>query len=278
VVGVVSRTALFRSLRRLHRLRLQDPVEEEVRGWSWDRPPLRPRAYLGLWVSEVAYRYCPTRRDVYLRRMGVRGEPGEAMVNGSQVHAVFAAACEDVRRELLLGRPGWEAYEAIAVRAVERLAGLGVNVESKPWLLDLYKRLILTWCAEEWAGLFVEYRVDGWCLGLSRNLRADGLAEGGVVVEVKYGRPHRFHRLALAGYAMALEAEMEVPFDYGVLIYVSESGGRARLSWEPVYISTSLRREFVEARDELIDMLLSGREPPRASSCPSSCPYRGECA
>jgi hypothetical protein len=36
---MVSRWALFKSLRSLHRLREQDPVEEELRGWNWDRLP-----------------------------------------------------------------------------------------------------------------------------------------------------------------------------------------------------------------------------------------------
>jgi len=273
---MVGRQALLRSLRRLHRLREQDPVEEEYRGWNWDRPPLRPRAYLGLGVSEVACRYCPTGRDVYLRRMGVGGERTQPLVDGSLVHAVFHAASCDVRRELLAGARGWEAYERLAASAAERVRGLGASDGQLEWLVDLYKTLALTWCAEESPWLFTEYGVDGTVLGLSRSLRVDGLAEGGVVVEVKYGAPRQFHQLALAGYALALEANLEVPFDYGVLIYV-RCNGRVSISWEPVYISTGLRAEFVERRDELIDMLLSGREPPKAASCPEACPYRGVC-
>jgi CRISPR-associated protein Csa1 len=274
---MVSRWALFRSLRSLHRLREQDPVEEELRGWNWDRPPLRPRAYLGLGVSEVAYRYCETRRDVYLRRVGVSGERTQPLVDGSLVHAVLEAAASDVRRELALGASGWEAYERLSAGAAERLSKLGVDAGRQLWLVDLYKRLALAWCADEWAPAFTEYRVDGWPLGLSRNLKVDALAEGGVVIEAKYGRPHHFHKLALAGYALALEAHLEVPFEYGILLYVSNGSGRASVSWEPVYVSTALRRGFVEERDAVIDLLLSGREPPRAASCPESCPFRGVC-
>ncbi len=270
----MSRLALLRSLRRLHRLMEQDPVEDGLRGWSWDRPPLRPRAYLGLGVSEVAYRYCPTMRDIYLRRSGVRVPASRAMENGSLIHAVFHAASEDVRRELVLGLRGWEAYEKLANGAGERLTGLGVDLGEKSWLMDLYKSLAMAWCSEERWGLFTEYRVDGSPLGLSRNLRADGLAEGGVVVEVKYGRPVGFHSLALAGYALALEADMEVPFDYGLLIYVRRVGDRSIVSWSPVYISPALRHDFIEARDEVMDMLLSDREPPRSTGCPETCPFR----
>ena len=85
-----------------------------------------------------------------------------------------------------------------------------------------------------------------------------------------------FHKLALAGYALALEASLETAFDYGVLVYVSNNGD-VRVDWEPVYISTSLRKEFIEARDELIDMLINDIEPPKASSCPSSCPFKEVC-
>jgi len=273
---MVSRQALLGSLRRLHRLREQDPVEEECRGWNWDRPPLRPRAYLGLGVSEVACRYCPTGRDVHLRRMGVEGGRTQPLVDGSLVHAVFHAASCDVRRGLMDGARGWEVYERLAARARERVKELGAVEERHAWLVDLYKLLAITWCAEEWAWLFTEYRVDGTVLGLARNLRVDGLAEGGVVVEVKHGRPQYFHKHALAGYALALEANLEVPFDYGVLIYFTCNGG-VGVGWEPVYLSTTLRREFLERRDELIDVLVSGREPPRAANCPEACPYRGVC-
>ncbi|MEM2794537.1 MAG: type I-A CRISPR-associated protein Cas4/Csa1 [Thermofilaceae archaeon] len=273
---MMGRQALLRSLRRLHRIREQDPVEDECRGWNWDRPPVRPRAYLGLGVSEIAYKYCATKRDVYLRRLGVSGERTQQLFDGGLVHAVFHAASSDVRRELTLGFKGWEAYERLASASLERLRGLGVQLEQQAWLLDLYKQLVLTWCAEEFPWLFTEYRVDGSFLGLSRNLRVDGLAEGGVVFEVKYGKLLEFHALALAGYALALESSLEVPFDYGVLVYVVNNG-RVAVSWEPVYISTRLRAEFIEQRDELNDILLSGREPLKAENCPDSCPYRGVC-
>ena len=275
--NMVMRLKLLRSLRRLHRLMEQNPIEDELRGWSWDKPPLRPRAYLGLGVSEVAYRYCPTRRDVYLKRTGIQGELTSLLQEGIMVHKVFHAAVMDVMRELVLGHKGWEAYEKIASSAEARLSELGIDIAKRPWMLDLYKQLVMAWCSEEWAGLFAEYRVDGSPLGLSRNLRVDGLAEGGVVLEIKYGRPLEFHKVALAGYALALEADLEVPFDYGILVYVKNYNGHASFEWDPIYVSPELRKAFIDARDEVIDMLISGREPPKALNCPSSCPFRGVC-
>jgi CRISPR-associated protein Csa1 len=277
-VGYFSKRDLYASLRRFHRARSQDPVEEEYRGWNWDKPPLRPRAYLGLGVSEVAYRYCPTMRDVYLRRMGVEGEKNQWLANGELVHRVFQMVSEDVRRELALGRSGWEAYENVSRTIYRKLKEMGVDLAKQRWVVDLYKKLLLRFSADEWVYYFSEYRVDGSMLGLSRNLRVDALVETGVVIEVKLGKPHENYKKALAGYALALEANYEVPVDYGILLYVSTAnGGKAGFSWEPVYISTSLRSDFIDARDEVIDMLVSGKEPPRAEVCPETCPFRGVC-
>ncbi|WP_434731272.1 CRISPR-associated protein Cas4 [Thermogladius sp. KZ2Tp1] len=46
--GLFARRLVLRSVRRLYAWSRADPVEEELRGWSWDRPPVKPRAYLGL--------------------------------------------------------------------------------------------------------------------------------------------------------------------------------------------------------------------------------------
>ena len=283
-----GRIDVLRGLRRLHWLRERDPVEEELRGWEWDRPPVRPRAYLGLGVSEVAYRYCPTMRDLWLRkRRGVQGIARGPVLRGAMLHEVFHAAASDARRMLVLGRSGWEAYEALASRARRRVDGLGCGED---WCVRLYKHLVLGWCAEaaraealmggegiSWLPWLTEYRVDGSPLGLSRQLRVDGLGEARVVVELKYGRPGDRHRIGLAGYALALEASLETPVDYGLLVYVDRfDRPTPRVRMDPVYISGDLRREFLVARDEAIDVVL-GPEPPRPSSCPEHCPFREVC-
>lgn len=287
---MVGWAEVLRGLRRLHWLRESDPVEGELRGWSWDRPPVRPRAYLGLGVSEVAYRYCPTRRDLWLRRKaGLRGEARGPVRVGAVVHEVFHAASSDVRRLLARGLSGWEVYERLAAGARRRLASRGVG---EGWAVGLYKHLVLWWAAESakaeallggegvsWLPWLTEYRVDGSALGLSSSLRVDALGEAGLVVEVKYGRGNGFHGVGLAGYALALEACLEVPVDYGLVVYVEGVEARVpRIRLEPVYISASLRREFLEARDEAIDVLLSGAEPPAPPRCSEHCPLRGVCS
>ena len=78
---MILRRVMFRSIRRLYELARADPVDPELRGWSWDRLPLKPRAYLNLGVSEIASKYCETRRDIWLRRKtGARAEPTEPIL------------------------------------------------------------------------------------------------------------------------------------------------------------------------------------------------------
>ena len=69
----------------------ETPVSDELRGWSWATPPLSPVYGAALGVSEVAGRYCPTARDVYLRHvLHERHAPNAAMAEGALYHAIIA--------------------------------------------------------------------------------------------------------------------------------------------------------------------------------------------
>ncbi len=284
---MLSAATIARHLRRLHRLRAADPVEERLRGWNWKDPPLRPRYDFQLGVSEVAYRYCPTRRDLFVRRvLGIQARPSRPMLKGRVVHAAFHLSANDLMR-LVLG-DGVNVVDAVAALmsdALERgkrvleLAGVAEpDAELERFAARVYRRMVL-----EWGGWILETRsppwlteweVDGSLLGLSKRLRVDALAFG-VVVEVKYGRWSDSYPVALAGYALALEANLETPFDYGLVIMVNGDG--SRLEIEPVYIGNEEREAFIRARDEAAEMIASKSDPGRPHSCPDSCPFRPVC-
>jgi CRISPR-associated protein Csa1 len=117
VVAVISRRVMLRSIKRLYGWARNDPVDEELRGWSWDRPPVKPRAYLGLTVSEVAYRYCPVYRDIWLRRkLGVRPGENDAMFRGRIMHETLNHAYRLALNYMVRGEPGWLIYERIRGR------------------------------------------------------------------------------------------------------------------------------------------------------------------
>ncbi len=279
------RLVVSRVFRRLHGVRESDPVPGDLRGWRWDEPPVKPRAYLGLGVSEVAYRYCSTMRDVWLRRRaGVSGEARGVVAVGAGVHEVFRSVSRDLRFAVSRGLEPWAAYDKLYHSAPSRVGSLG------GWAVRLYRLLALLWSAEAayaesfngglgWLPWLVEHVVDGSPLGLSPSLRVDALGEAGVVVEVKLGsRRSRRHEVGLAGYALALEAAFEAPVDYGLIVYVNSLESRTpRIRAEPVYLSADLREEFLEARDEAIEVLLSPDPPPVAGECPESCPLLEAC-
>ena len=279
---VVPSLVFGRLLRRLHSLREAYPVPDELRGWSWDRPPVKPRAYLGLGMYEVAS-YCPTRRDVWLRRFeGITPTETPAMRLGLDVHEVVTSVINNVRRYVIIN--GAESIDQGIIDEVLR------RYEGREWFRLLRDVAVITYHVlvndylwfkhgnggQPFLGWLSEVRVDGSPIGLSSNLRVDAIVSGNLIVDFKVGRRHEVHELALAGYALAIEANTEVPIDYGFLIYIIPNGN-VRIDVKPVYIGPDLRRDFIDARDEIIDMVLSEKTPPKAPSCPQTCPFRHVC-
>lgn len=269
-------------LRVLHGRAVAYPVPPELRGWSFDRPPVRPRAYLGLSVWEVAS-YCPTRRDVWLRRVaGVRpSSVPEALTFGSDVHEVVSRVlrglrkcavnedlldCGGVIEDVVKGFEGREWFSKLA-----DLARLVHGLVLADYLWGRYGE-----GSHPLIEALTEVVVDGSPLGLSRRIRADAVVGGSVVVEVKVGRPQYAHNLTATAYAMALEANLEVPIDYAVLVHITHNGS-PHIGVTGIYIGPDERRDFLDARDEAIDIALSQKEPPIPKECPRTCPYREVC-
>jgi CRISPR-associated protein Csa1 len=284
---MINRRLMLRTIRRLYTWSRRDPVDEELRGWNWDKPPLRPRAYLELGVSEVASKYCETRRDIWLRRkVGAKPGPSEPLSKGRLIHEAISLAISEASKLIVHDWTPWSIYEFLKDKWRRLLSS--EQVEYAKLVESIYKQTLLTILGElayedavksnrSQPVLISEFRVDGGNLGLSQNLSVDVVLEGGVIVDFKYGAPREFHKLSLAGYALALESEFEVPYDYGLLIYINDSNGRFKTSYKPIYINSHVRRWFIEERDEIIDMLIENREPPVDSQCYSGCPYLKVC-
>lgn len=254
--------SLRRAMRVLHEQREHDPMPPELRGWSWDRFPVRPRAKLGLAVSDIAYGYrCGWRLLWFKKKYGMTPQVGPAAQLGREVHEAFRSAIEDVMRLSIRRRP-WDIADLL-MSARRRFSGRVAQLYTQ-FLVVFAGEATETSLVEGGAGAGVpwvsEYRIDGWPIGLSRQLRVDAMGDAGVILEVKTGRRSRWQEVALAGYALAFESFKEVPVDYGILVNVNLYGN-VTVSADPLYISPDLRREFINARDEAIDALLSEEEP-----------------
>jgi len=282
---------VIKKIRKIHWIRYKDPVPEELRGWSHHTPPVRPRAFLGLGVSEITNRYCETRRDVYLRRiLRIKNfEKTPPLATGSSVHKIFSEASREVRKILLSKDPLREIEKTL-----EKAEYISKNIcgeDLKRYCVKLYKTLILSWGSEivrerslyggdtitslPWIS---ELRIDGSLIGLSDRLMIDAIINLSTVVEIKTGVERDFHKTSLAGYALAIESNIEIPIDYGILIYVNGfPNNDPEIKFDVIYISPDLRKEFIDARDEVIDMILGGKDPGFSKECPDYCPFKTFC-
>jgi len=285
----------------------QAGVAEELRGWNWHQPPVEPvyDVRLGLW--EVAGKYCPTGRDLYLRRVqGVRRPPNLAMVAGGLFHAVLVAVITRAKR--LLYTEGVEGYrralehlrspEELARIVAEHVAGLeparAADLEAQAGALWQFETDRIAARVQEVLSrhpylnedalvfraipVVVEQKLDGTFLGLSPNLSADAfMASEPVVIDLKFGEPERFHRLTTAGYGMVMEAVYDYPVNVGCIVYARYRDGRWTVRKDLHLIDDELRQWFLEERDEKMRMVFEELDPAVADECPQTCPYFSEC-
>lgn len=123
-----------------------------------------------------------------------------------------------------------------------------------------------------------EVVVNGSLLGLSKYLRADtAWMLGGIIFDIKLGQKEEWHRIQVAGYALAFEGVFERPVDIGCTVYVSKVTNSIKIDRDFYMISDYLRSIFLEKRDELQMMLLKDVEPDVASKCPKFCVFRNVC-
>lgn len=279
-------------------------VEEHLRGWRWYEPPLKPPFDVLLANYEVANRYCPTGRDLYLRRVQrVVVGPNEAMLQGSALHAVVARFVQAARRLIYVhGRQDWaNALAALREVNLEALVRMRLDVVEIPADLVMQAHAIWEYMLSQLEariqdaltaqphldddGLVqavlpftVEQRLDGSLLGLSRRLFCDALrAVETVVLELKFGERRDFHHLATTGYALVLESLHEYPVNLGCVVYARFSGRQLSLDRDYHLIDEELRQWFVEARDERMRMVFDEIDPGLPEQCYRICPYLKVC-
>lgn len=301
---------LDRSLRQLRQM--YGGVSDELRGWNWSNDLLSPPlegVYLG--VSEIANRYCPTYRDLYLRRvLGEAAPYTYKTVRGWIYHAISSRAvrevkstlyrvgpCTGTRLQLLLSerkkeilnsifseygverhlgehdalklrRDAGALYDYLALQAAARLDRVLSETSRIPELESIIAKVV---------PMDAERLVDGRLLGLSRELRVDLFTERRIVVDIKTGDARPFHKYALAGYALAIEADLEIPIDYGVVSYLSVEEGIVKVRNSIHFIGDELRREFIELRDEAFNVIHRGADPGKPPTCPDYCIYYQIC-
>ncbi|MCC7367688.1 MAG: type I-A CRISPR-associated protein Cas4/Csa1 [Chloroflexi bacterium] len=280
----------------------RQPVAEELRGWNWDRPPLRSIYDRPLGVYEVAGKYCPTGRDVFLRRVQqLKTVPNVGMREGQRLHRVVADVLTEAKRLIYVhGQASVPFLEALAsgvrsrdeddarpteeddlsatkVRAVRAFESRRI-VERVEAVLARQPHIQADGLAMLALPVSVEMKLDGRFLGLSEHLAADGISfPDTAVLDLKFGLREPFHRLTTTGYALVLESLFERPVDVGCVVYARFMNGRIVVERDFHLIGDELRQMFVEERDEKVRLVAEELDPGLPAVCPRSCPYLRTC-
>jgi len=280
-------------------------ISDDLRGWSWNHPPLEPIYDLKMTVSEISSRYCPTNRDLYLNRVqGVKVPPNEAMISGSIFHSYLCGFILNAKRLLYhYGLEGREQalneLESVSFDVPQRFKQLltedQINEISKKLVvlhrhefLSFSYRLEKTLSRQPYIGLdalvatvlpvVVEQKLDGSRLGLSQYLSCDAvyLSEP-VLLDLKFGTKQDFHFLGLTGYGLVVESLFEYPVNICCTVYVSFNKDSLRVEKEFRILSDELRQAFIEERDEKMRMIFEEIDPGWPDECYKGCPYSQEC-
>jgi len=158
-------------------------------------------------------------------------------------------------------------YSFLALQAASRLDRI----------LSRISKLDLESIISKITSVDVERIVNGQLLGLSSELKIDMFADKRIVIEIKTGDIRDFHKYAVTGYALAIESDLDIPIDYGIVSYIHVRNDYVKIRNKIYFIGDELRREFLEIRDEAFNIIHRGLDPGKPSSCPEYCVYYGVC-
>ncbi|MEW5817889.1 MAG: type I-A CRISPR-associated protein Cas4/Csa1 [Spirochaetota bacterium] len=279
-------------------------VAEELRGWNWHQPPLEPIYDVRLPLYQVAGKYCQSGRDVFLHRVEKKkARPNQAMQLGSLFHELTVSIL--VRTKKLIYQYGPTEAEKILselsqIREEYHIRAKALKDNSPEVLAytdQLYNyvyyhissRLQDILSRQPYIGedslaaqvvpFVLEQRLDGTFLGLSPNLSADAFVYSEpMLLDLKFGSPQNFHRLATTGYALVMEAVYEYPINIGCIVYCESKNNRIHIHKDFHIISDELRQWFIEERDEKMRMVYDEIDPGISNNCTETCPYYAHCS
>lgn len=295
-------------LRRIMPQARQREIASELRGWNWDKPPLSPIYDIKLGVFEVANNYCPTNRDIYLRRvMGIKTPANRPMVEGGLLHDMICRMIIAIKRVIYLHGvdclkylnaldknefvqipdttlPEKDVLNSEDINAIKAKMGILWEYEFH----NIYNRMQNVLAVQPHIGpdalvalalpVTVEQKLNGSFLGLSSHLSVDAFVfSEPMVVDIKFGTKERFHRLTVTGYAMVMESLYEYPINVGCLVYPSFNGERLTIDRDFCFIDDDLRQWFIEQRDERMRMVREEIDPGLAKPCPEICSLWKQC-
>jgi CRISPR-associated protein Csa1 len=266
-------------------------------------------------VSAIASGFCPTARDIYLRYVeGFEAPPSAPLIRGTLYHSVLESVVTTAKRlvydgitpELDFGRALGDRADTAVNKLIAEMRDPIRRSGVKPEELEqIRKNMLKLWRSEACQisaaimsilssaprinpdslvahaiPLTIEHRIDGSRVGLSRGLSIDAFqAVRPMIMEMKTGREQEFHKLTLAGYALAFESVFGRGVNFGMLAYVRFLEDRpVPYVMRRVYpIDNRLRLRFLQMRDRKLEIINKQRDPGLPRRCPSGCSYSEIC-
>jgi CRISPR-associated protein Csa1 len=268
-------------------------VSEELRGWNWHKPPLKPfyeREKIPMYA--VCSKYCPTGRDVFLSIVeGKVATFNERVILGVAIHRTVGAVIDAFIEGKHLDFKRWYD-EALRSKGVRKRLEFVEKCSKKVWTFTLAtckSRFLDRVSQQPYASkrdtiatalpFLIEHRVSGELLGLSGILSIDCYDYlRGIVFDLKVSEDEKeWYRLSPTGYAIVLESVYEIPVDVGCTVYVKFKGNRLVISRDLFFIGDDLRSWWVEERDFKLEIVAQKKDPGMPGKCYDECIYWSEC-
>lgn len=280
-------------------------VVEELRGWTWNRPPLSPVYETKLALYEIAGKYCPSGRDIYMRRvMNEKGSLNFLMIQGIVLHDVMVEIITKAKKLIYtLGvkdyKTVFKELESISYKMPDKyinmLHGDKDLLEKRISILWEFEARNITARIQEVLArqpyiqedslvyhaipVVMEQKLDGSFLGMSHYLSSDAfIFSEPMILDLKFDIKRDFHKLTTTGYALVIESLYEYPVNIGCLIYPEfREDGRLTVKKDFHFINEELRQWFIEERDEKMRMVFEEIDPGCPDDCYNNCQYMNIC-
>lgn len=97
----LSRAFIEKKISVLRGMLYEVGISNDFRGWSFTKPPVKPMRDTLLSVNELASRYCPTMRDIFLKKV-LKIPPPQSfkMFRGVAYHLVISSIVTESKRIL----------------------------------------------------------------------------------------------------------------------------------------------------------------------------------
>jgi len=260
-----------------------NPVPEELRGWNWHSPPLKPYYDVKLPMYLICSTYCKTARDVYLSMVERRkGEEDMNIRLGKVIHETVANAIREAKKLNFDAKPVKHANPDIQNEAIEN----AVNMIWDYTMATCKSAFLKAKAEQPYASeedvistsmpFLVEHRMDGSLLGCSGIIAVDCYDYlHNIVFDVKVSSTNA--RLYTTGYALVIESLYEIPVDVGCTVSISFREDRMSITKDIHYIDANLRSWWIEERDKKAEIVYEQTDPGRPDECYPKCMFRNAC-